>query len=1214
MHRNPYLLTLFSVLTLSLFTNMSAQGSKPHHHHTYSMDNINIYHKETKKNYRNVYNEFKKKYANDLIQDSHPPFDSTDDNKWHHPLNLDNNDYWKKRATIEVTKNSNRDIYDKFRYTYVKVEDIEPSQLQNNQIPFDPTCNVQEIRICTKQGMELQWACFREETRITKGALKKNDILTFPVSMDDFENNIDTATYFIYYDNNNAGTVMEPRSITYNTISNHLLPTGYNVRYKDFKFIALEKNGHDVEWPIIYDLWEYRIPIKVFNFSSQPQNNKLVAINLSRIASQFGYKLNKESIRIVDFNPDNNSFSQLTFYSIEQLTTFFISIPAKTEKTLYVYFSEKDAVAGSNSEKNYKDFYTNLFIQSRNLIKNPSFEKFTTDGKNLPSDWMAVGNINASFLISKDSEGFSDNCVQSDIHNSPVTSYYGWKQNIENIYPASYYLFIGMFKAKRNDSFASKPLPFASEYYKKKDLSGNLPKCKYKHYIETSSSIYAKDSNWQIDASILSTPADANTLTIQSCVKITPEITKTTSLWHDAFFLAETMCGYTGEIEFNDNYFTSAMALWQVNAIRKIFPDTKPESTSPIEAFLAGNEKENIQLAIWSKDELDNVQVRVSTLSLNDNVLPNIKTNLIGYVPVDYSSGNVTVSGLIKPWQRPFPGASDGAVVPAQLMSDVNDGWIGTWPDPLYPNQSFNLDAGKTQGLLLTIDAPKGTPPGIYTGTIEILRGNAVIRSTELSVKVWGFNLPSMQDDNLTVVFDFYLRDNHKASLEKFGYNFEVESIYDSVFQLLKTNRITANRPPSWPYYYPDIDSNDYKNYPSDISFFLGKDGYNFQTCYTPWVFSIGQHRFGNKSIQEGQFHINPFNNKNDSTAENISTAFDKTYKQSLKQFYQKIIGANKGWEHRFIHYLMDEPYVWENNTINAIKHMSGLIREVDNDSTLSNVDIPIFVSTRWFEPELLPYIDIWGIRHHDAVDKKSLMDILSYEASGKIKNKIWYTMDNEYCLDTPLLGTERMLPYLCFKHGATGYEYYDVLDISVDPNIYGSHPAKFNPVGEGGWWGRYENGNGFVMYPYKTTDGNSILCSSIRLEQLREGIEDYEYLHMLRKLHETCSDNELKNSAYYLLEEAKDIVSIPNKTGIYSTTICPNPEAVLELKEDIGNLIEAISRLPKYPDWINSTDYFHEDIVNYNGQFWKCVFNHTSQNNWAPGSTGIWFWEVYTE
>jgi len=84
---------------------------------------------------------------------------------------------------------------------------------------------------------------------------------------------------------------------------------------------------------------------------------------------------------------------------------------------------------------------------------------------------------------------------------------------------------------------------------------------------------------------------------------------------------------------------------------------------------------------------------------------------------------------------------------------------------------------------------------------------------------------------------------------------------------------------------------------------------------------------------------------------------------------------------------------------------------------------------------------------------------------------------------------------------------------------------------------------------------------SSIRLEQAREGVEDYEYLHLLRNLvdreqaaHRPCP------AAQHALEDARRLVPIPNAGGRYSTRILPDPEAVYRVRQAVGEAIEALS------------------------------------------------------
>jgi hypothetical protein len=107
----------------------------------------------------------------------------------------------------------------------------------------------------------------------------------------------------------------------------------------------------------------------------------------------------------------------------------------------------------------------------------------------------------------------------------------------------------------------------------------------------------------------------------------------------------------------------------------------------------------------------------------------------------------------------------------------------------------------------------------------------------------------------------------------------------------------------------------------------------------------------------------------------------------------------------------------------------------------------------------------------------------------------------------------------------------------------------------------RYPNGDGFLTYPGWLI-GTQRAISSIRLEQVREGIEDYEYLFLLRQYIEAAKKQDLDiTAAERYMAAAEELVTIPNAGGLMSTEIMPNPDALVEMRQRIG---EEIVRLRK--------------------------------------------------
>ncbi len=83
----------------------------------------------------------------------------------------------------------------------------------------------------------------------------------------------------------------------------------------------------------------------------------------------------------------------------------------------------------------------------------------------------------------------------------------------------------------------------------------------------------------------------------------------------------------------------------------------------------------------------------------------------------------------------------------------------------------------------------------------------------------------------------------------------------------------------------------------------------------------------------------------------------------------------------------------------------------------------------------------------------------------------------------------------------------------------------------------------------------------SVRLEQARDGAEDYEYLHLLRDLVAKARaggrDASVGEAA---LRAAAKLVSIPNAGGRYSTGILPDPDAVFRVREAVARAAEKLT------------------------------------------------------
>jgi hypothetical protein len=154
--------------------------------------------------------------------------------------------------------------------------------------------------------------------------------------------------------------------------------------------------------------------------------------------------------------------------------------------------------------------------------------------------------------------------------------------------------------------------------------------------------------------------------------------------------------------------------------------------------------------------------------------------------------------------------------------------------------------------------------------------------------------------------------------------------------------------------------------------------------------------------------------------------------------------------------------------------------------------------------------------------------------------------------MEEPLIAS-RVLFWMTWKFGVTGFEYYCY-------NIWSHQPptkegkrwpdVPFSPWG----WGN-TNGDGMLFYP-----GPDGPFSSVRFENIRDGIEDWESHYVLRDYAEALR---AKDAASPLLVKAEALLKVPDE-------VCPmnfvdwtwEPEVLLKAHRGLGDTIEAFTKL----------------------------------------------------
>lgn len=125
-----------------------------------------------------------------------------------------------------------------------------------------------------------------------------------------------------------------------------------------------------------------------------------------------------------------------------------------------------------------------------------------------------------------------------------------------------------------------------------------------------------------------------------------------------------------------------------------------------------------------------------------------------------------------------------------------------------------------------------------------------------------------------------------------------------------------------------------------------------------------------------------------------------------------------------------------------------------------------------------------------------------------------------------------------------------------ADPMSYGALPGQ--AAGQRLLWG---NGDGRLLYPPPAAaqpGANAILAppvTSIRLEALRDGIEDYEYLALLRQLVGQRRSS-LPSSQ---VDRYEALLAVPAEISETPTRFTSGPDPILKRREAIANAIETL-------------------------------------------------------
>jgi hypothetical protein len=442
-----------------------------------------------------------------------------------------------------------------------------------------------------------------------------------------------------------------------------------------------------------------------------------------------------------------------------------------------------------------------------------------------------------------------------------------------------------------------------------------------------------------------------------------------------------------------------------------------------------------------------------------------------------------------------------------------------------------DVPAGQRQPFWITVHIPKTAAPGRYSGVITVSAERLSAREVPLEVTVWDFGLadtpplPSAVAVHPHMLSSFYNRwPIDEATLRNYwDMLFTHRLSSDNVGEPLKhgIQAVMAGR---------ETGPFDYRAFDERAQYCFDRGLTAFQLAGLPGFLDDGPDLTGEEQDRLIAYLGNAARHVED-----------------------------RGWLDRAFAMVWDEPR--DHCAQQVLKELQTIHRA--HPLLRTRLDGPV---TGPLVDMCQSEVDIWGLHllNIDRGGAESQANIERWRREGKV---LWmyvacdvrHPYPNIF-IDYPLADC-RVLPWLYWKYDAGGFLYW-CANWWGDANLAGERPEQKWP--ERPWVaanfiesgaGRHNeyNGDGHLIYP--GPDGTAL--SSIRLEALRDGMEDYEYIWLLER---GLSRLEASGGQAELVSRAREWLA--NQQVIRSSTDwSPDPETLLGARAELADILVRVTQ-----------------------------------------------------
>ena len=494
--------------------------------------------------------------------------------------------------------------------------------------------------------------------------------------------------------------------------------------------------------------------------------------------------------------------------------------------------------------------------------------------------------------------------------------------------------------------------------------------------------------------------------------------------------------------------------IWFVDSLVKVFPSDLAPVRAPRtgEALAARNQHVHFQAVLRPSRRLTGVTAECGPLQGPGGFrIETVRINPVGLVVVGSSSDNV----------------------PAGERVGEAPGW---YPDPLI-DFPIDLEAGKTRSVWVTVHVPEEALPGEYRGTLTMSAGGREIARAAIRLRVYSAQVPRERSLRVTNWFN----SGDRESRQFYGvseFSEEWWTLIENLARVMADYRQNVIYTPLFHFIRPQFEN--------------GIVTYDF-SLFDRWVETF--RKAGAIGLIEGEHLLGHAGGYNEPLKASVFLVEDgKPVLETLPPDDPRVAPSLegllsalnrhlevKGWKSIYLQHILDEPHgtdpEYYARFAALVRRCLPGVRTVDAIDAEKMPDLLKESSDIWV-PQLGRFDDQTDMLRRRLGEGHEVWFYVCLFPRQRYMNRL---------IDFPLIKT-RLLHWLNFRYGFNGFLHWGWNHWAPEPYLDTQPVINMNET-------LLPAGDASIVYPDRKRRS---VFSSIRLEAMRAGIEDFEMLRSL--------------------------------------------------------------------------------------------------------------------